>query len=216
MKREKIVIVDYGLSNLYSVESALKYCGASNIYISSKVDDITNADKLILPGVGAFKDGINALNNLALVEPIKSHVANGKILLGICLGMQLLATISEEFGVHTGMNLIAGKVLPIPVESINSERRKVPSIGWFTLTESSYASQIKNPLFDNFDYTDALYHVHSFHFVPDCESNLLATYDYQGATITAAVGTQNIYGLQFHPEKSGEVGLDLLRKFLKL
>lgn len=215
MKKEKVVVVDYGLGNLFSVQRALEHCGASNVCISSSIDDIIGADRLILPGVGAFEDGSRGLKNLGLIESIKSHAIDKKPLLGICLGMQLLATTSQEFGSHVGLNLIPGNVLPISAENPEGARRKVPFIGWAKLTTSEKINSediVANELSKNL----SVYLVHSYYFTPDNAENIVATYDYQGGEITAAVRLGNIYGFQFHPEKSGEVGLGLLRAFLQV
>jgi glutamine amidotransferase len=215
MNKEKVVVIDYGLGNLFSVQRALEYCGASNICISSDINDVINADRLILPGVGAFEDGARGLKNLGLVEPIKSHSFNNKPILGICLGMQLLATNSQEFGSHAGLNLIPGNVLPIPTENSKSERRKVPFIGWAKL-ETSENSKSQNILVNELGKNQSVYLVHSYYYSPDNIEHLVATYDYQGEKITAVIRSDNIYGFQFHPEKSGEVGLGLLRAFLQV
>ncbi len=215
MKQEKIVVVDYGLGNLFSVQRALEYCGASNVCISSSIDDIISADRLILPGVGAFEDGIRCLNKLDLIEPIKTHAINKKPILGICLGMQLLATTSEEFGLHIGLNLIPGRVIPIPNEYSEGKHRKVPFIGWAKLsTLGKY--EAKNIVLNELSKNQSVYLVHSYFFSPEHSENLVATYNYLGQDITAVIRSDNVYGFQFHPEKSGEVGIGLLRAFLQL
>jgi glutamine amidotransferase len=214
MRKEKVVVVDYGVGNLFSVQRALEHCGASNVYVSSATDDVISADRLIIPGVGAFGDGLRGLTHLCLVESINAHAAQNKPLLGICLGMQLLATVSEEFGSHPGLNLIPGRVIPMPECSSASMRRKVPFVGWATLSvsEQSKESGMKNVIKEG----KSVYFAHSFHYSPDLNSNVLATYDFYGIKITAAVQLNNIFGFQFHPEKSGQFGLELLRAFLKL
>jgi glutamine amidotransferase len=215
MKKEKVVVVDYGLGNLFSVQRALEHCGASNVCISSSIDDIISADRLILPGVGAFEDGTRGLKNLGLIEPIKNHAIDKKPMLGICLGMQLLATTSQEFGSHVGLNLIPGNVLPISAENPEGVRRKVPFIGWAKLKipENRISQNIVD---DDLSKNRSVYLVHSYCFSPNNVENIVATYDYQGEEITAAVRSDNIYGFQFHPEKSGEVGIALLRAFLQV
>lgn len=215
MKQEKIVVIDYGLGNLFSVQSALERCGASNVCISSSIDDVISADRLILPGVGAFEDGARGLKNLGLIESIKNHANDKKPMLGICLGMQLLATTSQEFGSHAGLNLIPGNVLPISTENPEGTRRKVPFIGWAKLTASEKKNS-ENIIINELGKDRSVYLVHSYCFFPKNIENLVATYDYQGEKITAAVRSDNIYGFQFHPEKSGEVGLGMLRAFLQV
>lgn len=215
MRKEKVVVVDYGLGNLFSVQRALEHCGASDVCISSVIDDVASADRLILPGVGAFEDGIRGLKNLGLIEPIKNHARSGKPLLGICLGMQLLATTSQEFGAHVGLNLIPGNVLPISAENSQGTRKKVPFIGWANLLAST-KMESTDILVNELGKGQSVYLVHSYYFCPDNIQNLVATYDYQGENITAAIRSENVYGFQFHPEKSGEVGLGMLRAFLQV
>lgn len=213
--KKKVVVVDYGLGNLYSVQRALEHCGVEKVCVSSSVDDISSADSLILPGVGAFEDGIRGLKELGLIEPIKQHAWESKPLLGICLGMQLLATASEEFGYHSGLDLIQGNVIPIPKDCENGAQRKVPFIGWSVLNKSEQAGE-KDSILSVINSDMAVYLVHSYCFMPDRLDNLLATYNFQGVQITAAIKSNNTYGFQFHPEKSGEVGLSLLKAFLHL
>jgi glutamine amidotransferase len=215
MKKEKVVVIDYGLGNLFSVQRALEHCGASNVCISSAIDDVLSADRLILPGVGAFEDGIRGLKNLGLIEPIKNYTVNKKPLLGICLGMQLLATTSQEFGSHVGLNLIPGNVLPIPTENSECGRIKVPFIGWAKLSTSEKKNS-ENIIINELGKNLPVYLVHSYYYSPVDIEHIVAIYDYQGEKITAAIRSDNVYGFQFHPEKSGEVGLGLLRAFLNV
>lgn len=215
MNQVKVVVVDYGVGNLYSVQRALECCGIRNVCVSSELSDVLSADKLILPGVGAFADGMRGLNEKNLINSILRYAASGKPLLGICLGMQLLATCSEEFGMHEGLGLIPGKVLPIPMKAKSGAKLKIPYIGWATLQESYPEAWSASPL-NNLGENEAIYLVHSFHVVPDSESNVLATYNYQGQIVTAAIKSGNVFGFQFHPEKSGPVGLKLMANFLSL
>ncbi len=214
MKNEKIVVLDYGVGNLFSVKRSLEYCGARNVCVSSAIDDVINADKLILPGVGAFANGINGLAKLGLIEPIRKHTKKNKPLLGICLGMQLLATFSEEFGNHDGLNLIPGKVVSIPNYCKDGSYRKVPFIGWARLNiKSNNLNDLKlEKIIDQKEF----YLVHSYHFKPDEELHLIASYDFQGEKISAAIKCGNIYGFQFHPEKSGKNGLEVLSEFNRI
>lgn len=215
MNQVKVVVVDYGVGNLYSVQRALECCGVRNVCVSSELDDVWSADKLILPGVGAFEDGMRGLSEKNLIKPIREYAASGKPLLGICLGMQLLATYSEEFGRHDGLGLIPGKAVPIPRETKSGSKLRIPHIGWATLQKPNLDAWFNSPLKD-LGEDDAVYLVHSFHVIPDLESNVLATYDYHGEYITAAIRSRNVFGYQFHPEKSGPVGLSLLANFLSL
>jgi glutamine amidotransferase len=215
MTKQKIVIIDYGLGNLYSVLRALEKCEAKDVVISSSVDEITKADKLILPGVGAFSDGINGLKSKGLVEPIIKHGKANKPLLGICLGMQLLATASEEFGQHQGLDLIPGTATLLSENYLGISRRKIPFIGWSKLNISS-DNQKGQLIFNGVNDSDAVYLVHSYAVQVKSIDNLMATYEYGGEAIAAAININNIFGLQFHPEKSGPVGLRILKNFLDL
>lgn len=213
MKSIDILIVDYGLGNLYSVNRALEVCGATNVSISSAPEDIEKSEKVILPGVGAFGDGMRGLRERALIKPLLKHASEGKPLLGICLGMQMLASSSDEFGLHQGLDLIPGKVHQIPKENSFGIGRKNPYVGWANLIRPdnlSWDDTVLRPV----DVSDSVYLVHSYHMLPDKSTDLLASYSNMGELITAAVRKENITGLQFHPEKSGNVGLSILRNFI--
>lgn len=210
--KKKIVVIDYGAGNLYSVRRALEVIGCENICISGRSDDIASADKIILPGVGAFEDGMNGLRERGLVPHIIAAARAGKPLLGICLGMQLLATTSEEFGLHSGLGLIPGEVKPIPRMSIDGDALKVPFIGWSPLTLNA-----RHPSQDSCLANvqgKAVYLVHSYELEPNDPTHLLASYSVGGHMITAAVRHGNVTGVQFHPEKSGTVGLEIMRAFI--
>jgi imidazole glycerol-phosphate synthase subunit HisH len=212
MMGNRITIVDYGVGNLYSVRRAVEVSGGKDIRVSDKAEDIASADRLILPGVGAFEDGLRGLQERGLVEPLISAARAGKPLLGICLGMQMLASISEEFGSHAGLNLIPGEVKAIPRKSVDGEPLKVPFIGWAHV-------RIENERTDEDNYlrelgNRAVYLVHSFHVVPRDPIHLLASYSYGGNRITAALRKDNITGVQFHPEKSGAAGIAIMRDFV--
>ena len=209
----RITVVDYGVGNLYSVRRALEYCGATDISISSRVEDVLDAERLILPGVGAFADGMQGLRSRGLVEPITHYAKSGRPLLGICLGMQMLASESEEFGRHEGLNLIPGRVVPIPrFRHEDGSRLKVPFIGWTPLLP--HHATFMGGCLKDMSPSGAVYLVHSFHLVPVDEANVLATYRHGTHAITAAVRHGNITGLQFHPEKSGKVGLRVISNFI--
>lgn len=213
MKQQKVVVVDYGLGNLYSVKRALEVCGVSDPCVSDSPEDIANADKVILPGVGAFADGMKGLSDRALIEPLRKHAEIGRPLLGICLGMQMLASTSEEFGNHEGLNLIAGMVRPIKRVSIDGKALKVPHIGWSGLEKPQLAVW-PDTILGGTQQGSAVYLVHSYEFEPLDKSNLLAYCTYGGHQISAVVRRGEIYGCQFHPEKSGVVGLKILERFL--
>lgn len=198
-----LAIIDYGVGNLFSLVSSLKAIGVDAVITSdSKV--IETADRLILPGVGAFGDASKKLNDSGLTDTIKNAVKKGTPLMGICLGMQLLFEKSFEYGEHEGLGLLKGKV--IGMEGTIPKELKIPHIGWNSLKFIK-----KSPIFKYINEGDCVYFVHSFYAV-DCEDSLIATTDY-GKDITAAAQKGNIYGCQFHPEKSGNVGLKILKAF---
>ena len=213
MMGSRITVVDYGVGNLYSVSRAIEVCGHENIVVSSAPDDIASAERLILPGVGAFADGMRGLRERGLVEPIVAFARSGRPLLGICLGMQMLASESEEFGHHMGLDLIPGKVLPIPRRGTDGGALKVPFIGWTPMSIASRVAAADSCL-ASLPASGAVYLVHSFHVVPTDPAHLLATYAFGGHHVTAAIKMGNITGFQFHPEKSGAVGLEIMRSFL--
>ncbi|MBK8892442.1 MAG: imidazole glycerol phosphate synthase subunit HisH [Dechloromonas sp.] len=213
MSNSKVTVVDYGVGNLYSVQRALEYCGAASVTIGSSPADIETADRLILPGVGAFADGMTGLAERGLINPIRRYAHSGRPMLGICLGMQMLASKSEEFGLHDGLDLIPGRVVPIPHLRPDGTVRKIPAIGWFNLGFRNERNT-QSSVFGVLPKEGAMYLVHSYHFKTDSEADLVATYDYDGVSITAAVQRGNIIGLQFHPEKSGALGLGIIASFL--
>ena len=211
MNTKQVSIVDYGVGNLYSVQRALEHNGAK-VSIVSTPQEIEASTRLILPGVGAFADGMNGLRDLGLIESLHSFASSGRPMLGICLGMQLLGSISEEFGLFGGLDLIPGAVKKISSMSTNGKNLKVPYVNWSSIHLENEQSHVNNCLggLDN----SYVYFVHSFHFIPEEPTDLLATYLYGDQKITAAICHQNITGLQFHPEKSGEIGLKILKNFL--
>jgi glutamine amidotransferase len=208
----RVTVVDYGIGNLYSVCRALEHCGA-NVELASDAAAIVGADRLVLPGVGAFADGMQGLQDRGLVDAILEHTRTQRPLLGICLGMQMLALESEEFGMHRGIGLIPGHVQAIPRRTEGGQPQKVPHVGWSDLHNTGDADWSASPL-RLIPPGSAIYLVHSFHFVPDNPGHLLATCNYGGRHLAAAVCRDNILGFQFHPEKSGPVGLRILQSFL--
>ena len=207
-----VTVVDYGIGNLYSVRRALECCGAE-VRLTADRALIAAADRLVLPGVGAFADGMSGLRERGLVDPIREFAASGRPLLGICLGMQMLASVSEEFGSHQGLAIIPGRVVAVPASTIAGERHKIPNIGWRELHPAPDADWSRTALASTAPGR-SVYLVHSFHFVPDDPRHLLAYCDYGGYQITAAIGSGRIIGCQFHPEKSAAVGLAVLARFL--
>ena len=202
-----IAVVDYGVGNLFSLSSSLAAIGAE-VVVTGDADVIRAADKILLPGVGAFEDAIAKLRASGLDEVVCEEARKGKPLLGICLGMQLLFEKSYEFGDFDGLGLIEGAVRPIA--DVIPADYKIPHIGWNAL----HLVGEKSPIFQYLNDGDHVYFVHSF-YAADCEKNIIATSEY-GAELTAAVAKDNIFGCQFHPEKSGPVGLSILRAFAEL
>lgn len=197
-----IVIIDYGMGNLYSVSKAIERLGYE-VVISADPQVILGAAAAILPGVGAFGDAMRQLQHTGLDHITKQFAASGKPLLGICLGMQLLFEQSEEYGEHEGLGLLQGKVIRFKGDF------KIPHMGWNRLKLLQ-----NNSLLTAVD-GGYVYFVHSFHVLPKEQEQLIAIADYYGP-VTAIVAKNNIYGMQFHPEKSGEVGMQLLKNFLAL
>lgn len=200
-----IAVIDYGVGNLFSLTASLKYIGAETV-VTGKKEDIKRADRIILPGVGAFADAMGKLEDTGLVDTIVEETKGGKPLLGICLGMQLLFEKSCEYGEHKGLGLIKGEVAPI--EEDLTKKLKVPHIGWNSLSIK------EDPLFKYISSGEYVYYVHSY-YGRKCEESTIATSEYD-ITITGAVRSGSVYGTQFHPEKSGETGLNILRAFEEL
>lgn len=202
-----VVIVDYGVGNLFSLKSSFNAIGVEAL-VSSDADVIKKADKIILPGVGAFEDAAKKLRESGLAELICTLASEGKYIMGICLGMQLLFDKSLEYGSHKGLGLIKGTVKPI--KDVIPSDYKIPHIGWNALRFTGE----KSPVFSKINDGDYVYFVHSF-YADECQQNTIAVSEY-GAPLTAAVQDKNVFGCQFHPEKSGEVGLKILSAFCEL
>lgn len=201
-----IAIVDYGVGNLFSLKSSFAAIGAE-VTVTADPEVLRAADKIILPGVGAFEDAAKKLRKSGLDLVLKEQAAAGKPLMGICLGMQLLFDKSYEYGEHEGLGLIPGVVRPIA--EVAPADYKIPHIGWNAL---HFRKQ--SPLFANIREGDCVYFVHSY-YAADCDPDVIATAKY-GPELTAAVARDNVYGCQFHPEKSGNVGLAILKAFTEL
>ena len=208
---KQVVVVDYGIGNVFSVCNALSRVGASPILSEDPVV-IAKAERVILPGVGAFSKAMENLRNLGLDDAIATFIETGRPFLGICIGMQVLMERSTEFGDHVGLGHIKGSVERIPSISISGSRIKVPHIGWSKLSNNPYA--IKNDFIfpTNESY---FYFVHSYACKPSSKENVFATASYHGERIAAIISLDNILGVQFHPERSGPNGLSFLNKFIK-
>ena len=201
-----IAILDYGVGNLFSLKSSLAAIGADAV-VTADPEVIKSSEKIILPGVGAFGDAAAKLRESGMADLVKSEAESGKPLMGICLGMQLLLEKSFEYGCHEGLGLIKGEIRPIT--DVIPADLKVPHIGWNALRFKGE----KSPIFKYINEGDHVYFVHSF-YGAECDESVIATAEY-GATLTAAVAEDNVYGCQFHPEKSGDVGLRILRAFIE-
>ena len=202
-----VAIVDYGVGNLFSLKCSLEAIGA-DVVVTDDKEMLSKADQVILPGVGAFEDAREKLRASGLDLLLKDLASKGKPLMGICLGMQMLFEKSYEYGMHEGLGLIKGAVKPIA--DVIPEGLKIPHIGWNALT----MTENKCPLFKYIKDGDFVYFVHSYS-AQDCDSSVIAMSEY-GAPLTAAVADKNVMGCQFHPEKSGDVGINILRAFVEM
>lgn len=202
-------IVDYGVGNLFSLKSSLQFIGEDAV-VTGDAEELRKSERIILPGVGAFEDAAKKLRASELDVVVKEETAKGKPLLGICLGMQMLFEKSYEYGEHEGLGLIEGNVKPIA--PVIGEGLKVPHIGWNALLFPE--GKEKSRLYRYIHEGDFVYFVHSYAAM-DCAEAVSAEVEY-GARLTASVEKGNVYGTQFHPEKSGEVGLSILRAFCEM
>ena len=204
-----LAIVDYGVGNLFSLKSSFGAIGVEAV-VTGDEELLHKADRIVLPGVGAFGDAAEQLRRTGLDQVVIREAEGGKPLLGICLGMQLLLERSFEYGEHKGLGLIPGEI--VPIQHLLPEGYKVPHIGWNALKFPK--DKPKSPVFRHIREGDHVYFVHSYHGA-GCAPHTIATAEYS-AQLTAAVARENVYGMQFHPEKSGRVGLNILRAFCEL
>lgn len=204
----RLLVVDYGLGNLFSLTRALRAVGALNFAVSADPSDLRLADKVVLPGVGAFGDGVRGLRERGLFEPLRDFAASGRPLFGICLGLQLLFDESDEFGIHCGLGIIPGRCVPFP----RGEGRKVPHVGWNALTPDASWS---GTLLDGLVARPEVYFVHSNFVIPADSADRLASTDYSGQTFCSVARRGRVIGCQFHPEKSSVPGLSILKNFVE-
>lgn len=206
----QVVVVDYGLGNILSVTRALTVNGA-DVELSSDPQRISQSERIVIPGVGAFADGMKGLQERGLVEPLREYAKSGRPMLGICLGMQLLFATAKEFGEHKGLGIVPGRVVPIPDTGPDGSPHKIPHVGWNSLE----TFHDRSALLEGLGKRPYFYFVHSFSAIPESESTCVASTTYNGQKITAVVQKDRVYGCQFHPEKSGTVGLGFLQNFLE-
>jgi glutamine amidotransferase len=209
MIEPKVIIIDYGMGNLFSVQLACRDAGLDAV-ISNKAEDIASAAAVILPGVGAFGDAMENLKKMDLVDAIKKFIGSGKPFLGICLGMQLLMTESEEFGLHQGLNVIEGRVKKLP-----TDKDKVPQVGWNQVAKPTGVDW-KNTLLDGVSEEEYMYFVHSFYCDPEDKKVVLSKTTYAGLEYCSSLQKGNVFACQFHPEKSAAKGLQIYRNLAAL
>lgn len=211
----QVTVIDYGIGNLFSVRRALESVGA-DVEVVNNVAGIDRAQRLILPGVGAFANGMAGIRQYGLEQRLREFAASGRPLLGICLGMQMLLSHSEEFGEHEGLDIIPGWVRRIPSASVHGVPHRIPHVGWSRLQMPASRRSWKGSLLGDFEPGVEVYLVHSYVAVPADPGHCLADCSYSGHTLTAAVTAGNVVGFQFHPEKSGRAGLQMLKRFASL
>ncbi len=210
---QSVTLIDYGIGNLLNTVRALEHCGAAVKVIDKASADDANAERLILPGVGAFGDGMRELKARGFDDLVRRFAQTGRPFLGICVGMQMMFDASEEMGEHAGLGLVAGRVLAVPATGADGKPHRVPHIGWRPLQATG---EWQGTILADATPGERVYFVHSFSGHPVDEAVRLADVDYDGRRICAAVHRDNLYGCQFHPERSADAGLRMLRRFLAL
>ncbi len=209
---KSVSIVDYGIGNVLSVKRAFEYVGAEVLFADT-AEKISKAERLVLPGVGAFRDGMSELYKRELVKPIQQYCAEDRPFLGICLGMQMMLDESEEFGISEGLGIIPGKVVKIEDTTVEGRYQKVPHIGWNKL---EYKESVEDTILADIPEEQRMYFVHSYTAKPSEDKFRLADTYYGGRQISAVIKNGKCYGTQFHPEKSGEMGLKIISNFLNI
>ena len=209
-----VTVIDYDCGNLFGMQRALEVCGG-DVVVADTPETVLQADRLVLPGVGAFGDAAAALRRRGIDDAVCAFAKSGKPFLGVCVGMQLLFDESEEFGSHRGLGLMAGKVAKIPETGADGERHKIPHIGWQEIIPPDEERTRNDTIFFDIETPIYTYFVHSYTAVPAEERDRLADSSYNGRLICAAVRRDNVWGCQFHPERSGPTGLNMLRNFMR-
>ncbi len=213
---QKITLIDYGMCNLLNVARAFEHCGAE-VTITEDPVIALKAEKLVVPGVGAFSECLREFESRGFADAIRRYSETERPMLGICVGMQMLFDGSEEFGDHAGLGILPGRVRAVPGKTLAGESQRVPHIGWSHLIEAGSGRQWGGSLLDGFSgQQPAVYFVHSFAAVPENEGDRLADTLYGGHRLCAAVQRGNLMATQFHPERSGEIGLTITRRFVEL
>ncbi|MFH2138227.1 MAG: imidazole glycerol phosphate synthase subunit HisH [Candidatus Omnitrophota bacterium] len=207
-----VAIIDYRLGNLFSVQQACVQVGLRSV-ITSEKKNILEADAIILPGVGAFKDGIESLEKLDLITPIHSAIKSGKPFMGICLGMQLLFSKSEEFGNWDGLDVISGSVVKFPSENAKGIKTRVPQVGWNRLSNNRDQDRWNESPLKGISENEFMYFVHSYYCKPDNSSVVLSVTQYADMEYCSSILIKNVFACQFHPEKSGEQGLTVYKNW---
>lgn len=210
-----VTIIDYGVGNLLSVRRGFEFVGAT-VKVTDDPELLLSAQRVVLPGVGAFGKAMEALQNKELIPAIKNVIYKRVPFLGICLGMQLLFEASEEFGVNKGLSILPGMVKPLPKTSADGSQLKVPHIGWNQIQPTGSHELWAGTCLNDIQINESFYFVHSYSAVTQIDSHVLAHCNYGGHKLVAAVSSENITGFQFHPEKSGLAGLKILRRFCNL
>lgn len=213
-KLPSVSIIDYGMGNLFSVKQACEHVGLQAI-IASEADDILNSEAVILPGVGAYADAIDTLNKLDLVNPIHDFIKSGKPFMGICLGFQLLMSESEEFGRHKGLDIFRGQVIKFPTESRNSQKTKVPQVGWNRINRPIFTKEgfWRNTVLADMRDGEFMYFVHSYYCKPENNEIILSLTKYADTEFCSSIAWKNICAFQFHPERSAAEGLRIYKNW---
>lgn len=216
MTAPAVTVIDYGIGNLLNMVRALQRCGAQ-VTVAQQAAEIAHLpERLVLPGVGAFAGGMAEMRQRGFDDTVRRFALSGRPFLGVCVGAQMLFDVGEEFGEHAGLGLIAGRVQPVPAVTPAGARHRIPHIGWSALVRPEGRASWSHTPLSTFPPGESAYFVHSFAPVPNDASHRLADTYYDGVRICAAVGRDNIWGCQFHPERSGEPGLAVLKSFLEL
>lgn len=212
----RVTVIDYGIGNLLNVVRALQHCGAQVSVVDNAAQVVELPDRLVLPGVGAFADGMLELRQRGFDDLVKRFATTERPFLGICVGMQMLFDVGEEFGDHAGLGLIPGRVVPLPSMDVSERPHRIPHIGWSALQKPGSRTSWEHTILNGTEPDEPMYFVHSFAPMPAQEEHRLADTHYNGVRICAAVARGSIYGCQFHPERSAQRGLDILSAFLAL